>query len=651
MPGRTCLVAVAVLLAVATIATAAPAAPAPGVLDLVPEDAAFGLAIRDISDLKKKGDKLYVDAGLKEGELPRFSTLFGELFGLVGIKAGVDENAPAAVIVANPRAAGLTRVPIDLDILKLLVAAVPFTDLDKMAGNFNLKAADLKDGKVVGARGRGIFLRVHGRHLLLAADEKVAEKVFKGKTLAAVLPEAQRKSLAGSDILFHVGPEWLGDSWGDFLKEMRDKLSEDAGEANRKVIGDLVEALKAIRFGLGAIRIKDGIGVSLVAVLKDTVPEAARQALASLAGGTGACDLKGLPDGPVVLANAARGDGMQSARTMKVFADLALHEFVEAKWLLSATDHASVVTALTEVWKQLKGHRLAVYRNADPTRHGLFSAVAILDTTDGERFLADMKRLARLAGTEGLDLSDRGQKEDVAAVEKLVRDLGDDSFEVRESASNRLALIGEPALPLIDKALKSEDAEVRRRAEDLKAQIVAAAEARRKDLLSKETPWRLRPTFHFAAKPDERAGHKIETARIHLTPKDAPASKTLREALGPDWNRLRLVAHGKQVVVLLGSDDRLLDAALANLKDGKPGLAEARALAPFTRQADTGHQLELHASVATWLEWLRADDLRRSKTVGKAFSSAALTVGPDRLRVDLWVPASEVGAILKKQEP
>src|SRR5205085_11503102 len=120
-----------------------------------------------------------------------------------------------------------------------------------------------------------------------------------------------------------------------------------------------------------------------------------------------------------------------------------------------------------------------------------------LDTDDAGKFLADMKRLTRLSGTVGLDLSDKGQKDDVAAVGKLIRDLGDDDFEVRESASNRLALIGEAALPLIEKALKAGDAEVRRRAEDLKARIVAAAVARRKELLAKESPWRIRPTSHF----------------------------------------------------------------------------------------------------------------------------------------------------------
>ncbi len=647
MSGRTRLLAVAILLAAVA---AAPAAP-PDVLELVPEDAALALAIRNLTDLKKKGDKFFADAGLKEDRaLLRPSLLFEQLYDAAGIRAGLDEDAPAALFVANARKTGRDKVPTDLDVLQLLVAAVPFKDRGKIAESFGLKADDLKDGKVVEGTGRWerCFFRTRGRHLFLGGSKKALESVVEGKSVAAALSEKQRRSLAGADILIHFSPGSWGDTWGDALKEMQTSLDKDRGEADRKVIADVVATLKAIRFGLGAIRIDDGFGLSLVAAFPEKVPEATRRFLASAAGGSDPSDLKGLPDGAVVFAEGSKGDGAQNVRVMKVLADFALRDVSEAKWLPSPTDRAVVLAAFAEVWKQLKGHRVAVYRNADERKDGLFSAVAILDTADAGPFLADLKRLARLSA-DGIDLSGGGRKEDVAEVEKLIGDLGSDEFETRESASNRLALIGEPALPLIQKALKSPDAEVRRRAEELKEQIIAAAVARRKDLLSKETPWRLRPMLRFEAKPEERAGHTIEVARVRLTEKDAPAADALRQAFGPDWDKVRLAAHGKQVVVLLGSDERLLDAALANLKDGKPGLAASKSLAAFGRQADAARKLELHASLGTVLQLLRAEDLRRPGPVGPAppLSSASLAVEPDRLRLDLWLPASEVGAIVE----
>src|SRR4051812_27529020 len=59
-------------------------------------------------------------------------------------------------------------------------------------------------------------------------------------------------------------------------------------------------------------------------------------------------------------------------------------------------------------------------------------------------------------------------------VVRLIEQLGDDDFGMREAATARLKRAGEPALPALHKALKSDDLEVRHRA----AKVVAAVEAR-----------------------------------------------------------------------------------------------------------------------------------------------------------------------------
>jgi hypothetical protein len=50
-------------------------------------------------------------------------------------------------------------------------------------------------------------------------------------------------------------------------------------------------------------------------------------------------------------------------------------------------------------------------------------------------------------------------------VQQLVKQLGDDSFRVREAAAKRLAEIGRPAVVALREALRSQDVEVRRRAQ------------------------------------------------------------------------------------------------------------------------------------------------------------------------------------------
>jgi hypothetical protein len=57
-------------------------------------------------------------------------------------------------------------------------------------------------------------------------------------------------------------------------------------------------------------------------------------------------------------------------------------------------------------------------------------------------------------------------------VARLIRQLGSDSFAEREAASRRLAAVGEPALgPLREAGARSDDAEVRRRANRLVKRI------------------------------------------------------------------------------------------------------------------------------------------------------------------------------------
>src|SRR5437868_9619016 len=61
-----------------------------------------------------------------------------------------------------------------------------------------------------------------------------------------------------------------------------------------------------------------------------------------------------------------------------------------------------------------------------------------------------------------------------AEVERLIEQLGDDDFDVREAATARLKLAGEPALDALHKATTSDDLEVRRRAK----RVVSAVGAR-----------------------------------------------------------------------------------------------------------------------------------------------------------------------------
>jgi WD40 repeat protein len=58
-----------------------------------------------------------------------------------------------------------------------------------------------------------------------------------------------------------------------------------------------------------------------------------------------------------------------------------------------------------------------------------------------------------------------------AEIERLIRELGDEDFDVRQAATEKLAKIGEAALPALKQAADGKDLEVKRRAADLLARI------------------------------------------------------------------------------------------------------------------------------------------------------------------------------------
>jgi hypothetical protein len=171
---------------------------------------------------------------------------------------------------------------------------------------------------------------------------------------------------------------------------------------------------------------------------------------------------------------------------------------------------------------------------------------------------------------------------------------------------------------------------------------VASAVARRKELLDPEALRHVHPVFGFQGKPESLDGRRVDVVRVRLQDKDAKAAAALREAFGPDWDRIRLAVHGKQVVVLVGSDRTLLAATLANLKEGKRGLADAKVLAAASGHANPSRRGELHVSLEAARALWTGADLEKPGAVGaRPLTSVALVVDPDYLELDVWIAPAE----------
>jgi hypothetical protein len=628
----------------------AAAAPAQqGMLDLIPADAAAAVSIRSLTDLKKKGDRFIADAELNVPLRP--SQIFEEMYKFLGVQGGVDEDGAAAIILLRPEGENEEIGLGNLD--QLLVAALPFNDLDKLAAGFGFKKGQLKPDKIAEGsvpkfpnEGK-TFFSARGKHLYLSPGEKAIKRVLAAKAVAAELTAAQKKSLDASDLLIHLGPKAFGSGWRDFLKETEKALGKSEDEQGQKVLKQFMASLEVVRFGFAAVRFDDGLGVSLVTVFPTDAKSPSREFLKTLRAGTATSNLKGLPEGNVLAAQASAGNGTQNALIARVFFDYFVRELSRNAPVLVPGDRPTVVGIFNQVWYHLRGSRFAVYQSRDESKLGLASLVGILDVEDPAEFLAEMRTLMKITEVSAEALKKPATKEQPIDLDKLVRDLGSAKYRVRENATTALRLIGEPALPHLEKAGKSDDLEVSRRATLLKTEISTTAAQRRKALLEKKLPLSVRPTFTYVPKAETRAGHAVDVVNVKLNETEAVDAKQLKQLLGPEWDKLRVAVHGKHVVFLLGSEVELLDATLNNLKDGKDGLAGLKLLETFLKRGDPGRAVELHVAVqkVMALTLVQGKDEAAPKQVVPALTSLALSVDEDKIRLDIFIPSPEVRVV------
>lgn len=623
---------------------------AQGALDVIPADATGGIAVRNLDELQKKADKLVKDVGAPDDAKP--GPFIALALTSLGITNGLDSERPIAVVLANIKTVDPKATNLD-NLDKCIVGVLPFRDLDSIASNFGFNKGELKPGKVQkgklgGFANQDIFCYAGERFLYAGLHEKAILSVARGKSVAAELPEARRKFFAGHDVVLCVGAEGWGEMWKEAIKELEKSLEGKQDEETQAARG-FVQAIRSLRYGIAGVHLDKGVAVNLAGLLAKDTDESVRKFLGTWAG-EGASSLRGLPEGKVVTAFGGRVDGSKSVALARVFFRELSADFLEkGKWL-SPADRPGVQSVFAEIWQRLRGGRLALYKTADEQKQGLFSLVGIFDVEDPQKFLDELKLMARLGKAEGIDLtSDEGKKANAADIAALVKDLGHRRFPVRESATAKLLLAGEPVLPYLEEGLKSPDLETRKRAERIKSEIVQAAEARRAALLSGDFARVIKPSFAFLDRTETVGETEVRLVGVGLTKRDAAMVPQFRQLLGPEWNRVRLAFVGKQVVVLVGSDVNLLKSAVRNLKDNKPGLAQAPVLGPQSERTDPARKFELHMSMQLVQALATAADLEKPGKLPASppLSTFALTTERDRVQLDVWVPLAEIKMLVQ----
>jgi len=192
--------------------------------------------------------------------------------------------------------------------------------------------------------------------------------------------------------------------------------------------------------------------------------------------------------------------------------------------------------------------------------------------------IADDERVLRAAhvGTDGPALLEFFRKRtvndvDSSRIEKLIEQLGDDSFDVRQKASAALAALGNVAVPLLNQATHSDDIEVVRRSEKCLEQIKAGSGAAvplaaARVLRQRKPPGAAAVLLAFLPSAEnDLLSEEVRNTLAALAVRDGKPEKALVDGLG-DKVPLRRAAAGE---ALCRAGAKQLPAVRALLKDSE----------------------------------------------------------------------------------
>lgn len=630
-------------------------------LDLVPARASASLIFRSASEFKEKGDKL-LEATVGGIQWASMGINYGAT--ALGVMDVYDPDQPVAVVWLNRDQVTLSEEDKKSRWRKPIAAVVTIKDMDALAAQLKVGVKQLKAGEVVTQKGQMGYehrhYKVNGDHLWIGSHIDAIDFAINGERLSDFIAKGRRKHLLENDLILSFSSNWeefdpesaavAADRW---IKE-----HPDADKEEQKTLRELFDVFQAARHAIIGFRIEpDGLELDLDVHFAPAQHETIRKAVRRISPKGEPATLAGMPangkHGELIVAHAARTDGKATLAVTSIIMRDTLRiwsnwwDELAGRGFLNRSQQLELLGLFGEVWRELDGYRSGLYQNANAERDGLVSLVSILDTEDADEFILKMKELGGLVDGTGIDEKEL-KKDDSRSrrkIRKLVGQLSAPDYATRQSAATKLILIGGPALAAVEKAEKSDDPAVARRARTVAVRLRQGVKLKREGALQPSLLSKVEPKFLIHINAEERASLPVHI--IEMQSKLTPSMQSnVAALLGPDWKRVRLVPREDQVVVLLGSNTKLLDTTLANLAADRPGLAADPKNDVYNRPLNRKHTSELHVSTQRFLA------LKKDKPMEKRhpheLTSLSLTLQPTYFNVEWRLPASEIRTLVKR---
>lgn len=618
----------ALLLTTSLLANAQEPKAAADFLKLIPADS-LTVAIRNQTELGTRMDEFAKELGLTSPVAP--SAALGLFYGSVGVDPEqVDRAKPLVAVMPGTDLSGLQ-----------VAFAVPAKDTDKMLRGYQLAAADVADGKIAPTqqqdplnRARRMFVTTRGDYLWLSSTKGTLENVLQQDTLHVRLSAAHREDLADSDVLLHFGIGALPKDQLDAGRQWwAERFSKDKTvEKNAVAVASHMESLQ--------LKFKFDHGLRFLLRLNLDGQAEGDRALAALMG-DGPSTLTGLPDGNLIVASSLHSTTDGGAAMLSEIAWVWPLGIWRSE--LSGVHSSVISTLLGDIVARVDNAAAGLYFN-DEAKHGAMSLVTVLTPAAGpDEFVAELRSLSTFINARAArELRVGNANADVEVIEALVKQLASDSFQERQSAMTKLQLIGEPALPAIDKAKESESADLASRAEDLAISIRQAAAQQKRELLRKDILSEVKPQFLFRKNARDASRPVVE---VLLQPGDATKklNTQLTALFGSEWKRFRLAVLKEHVVVLFGSDEGLLDRTVAQINQAGPPIETEQSVIT-TRTRLRGERLAEWYFSASRIASVMVGNKEKPKGIPAPLSSLTLSRQTSQLRSELYLPMEELKA-------
>lgn len=158
------------------------------------------------------------------------------------------------------------------------------------------------------------------------------------------------------------------------------------------------------------------------------------------------------------------------------------------------------------------------------------------------------------------------------------------------------------------------------------------------------------PRFSFTPGAEKLDGLAVDVLAMENPKLDKGERDRNIKARGPDWDKIKMVTVGKQIVALFGSSDMdLLRAAVKNVKEGNKGLADNKAMAAHLKTLPAERKIEFHGQGGFFLAAFGQSMAAKERV--NSWVSAALVVEPDRLQVRVRLPLAALKALPKQGAP